>query len=64
MPYNTGCEKTSQSYFNKNRKIVVRKYKFCVFKDANNLEPVISSITIERLRRAGEKIKTDLDVKI
>ncbi|MBY7735000.1 site-specific DNA-methyltransferase [Francisella philomiragia] len=32
-------------------------YKFC--KD-NNFEPVISSITIERLNRAGEKIKADV----
>ena len=31
-------------------------YKFC--KD-NNLEPVISSITIERLKRAGEKIESE-----
>ena len=28
-------------------------YKFCI---ENNLDTVISSITIERLRRAGEKI--------
>ncbi len=33
-------------------------YKFCV---ENNLPPVISSITIERLRRAGEKIKNSLN---
>lgn len=31
-------------------------YKFCV---ENSLEPVISSITIERLNRAGEKIKKE-----
>jgi len=33
-------------------------YKFCI---DNNLPPVISSITIERLRRAGEKIKNSLN---
>lgn len=33
-------------------------YKFC--KD-NNLPPVISSITIERLKRAGEKIAKEID---
>lgn len=33
-------------------------YQFC--KD-HNLEPVISSITIERLRRAGEKIKAEIE---
>ena len=33
-------------------------YKFCI---ENNLPPVISSITIERLRRAGEKIKNSLN---
>ncbi|MFT4062533.1 MAG: site-specific DNA-methyltransferase [Edaphocola sp.] len=33
-------------------------YKFCV---ENGLEPVISSITIERLKRAGEKIKNSLN---
>jgi adenine specific DNA methylase Mod len=33
-------------------------YDFCV---ANNLEPVISSITIERLKRAGEKIVKDVE---
>lgn len=33
-------------------------YQFCI---DNNLEPVISSITIERLRRAGEKIKAEID---
>jgi len=32
-------------------------YKFC---KENNLPPVISSITIERLRRAGEKIKKEI----
>lgn len=32
-------------------------YQFCV---GNNLPPVISSITIERLRRAGEKIKSEV----
>lgn len=31
-------------------------YKFCV---DNNLPPVISSITVERLRRAGEKIEKE-----
>jgi adenine-specific DNA-methyltransferase len=35
-------------------------YKFCV---ENNLPPVISSITIERLRRAGEKIKNCIEEK-
>ena len=33
-------------------------YKFCI---ENNLSPVISSITIERLRRAGEKIVKELE---
>ncbi len=33
-------------------------YDFCI---ANNLEPVISSITIERLKRAGEKIVKDIE---
>jgi len=33
-------------------------YNFCV---ENNLPPVISSITIERLRRAGEKIKKEIE---
>lgn len=33
-------------------------YKFCV---ENNLPPVISSITIERLKRAGEKIAKDIE---
>jgi adenine-specific DNA-methyltransferase len=33
-------------------------YKFCL---ENNLPPVISSITIERLRRAGEKIKKEIE---
>ena len=32
-------------------------YKFCI---DNNLPPVISSITIERLKRAGEKITNDI----
>lgn len=37
-------------------------YKFCV---KNNLPPVISSITIERLKRAGEKIqRTDVGFKV
>lgn len=35
-------------------------YKFCI---DNNLPPVISSITIERLRRAGEKIVTDIEAE-
>lgn len=35
-------------------------YKFCV---ENNLPPVISSITIERLRRAGEKIAQNIEEK-
>jgi adenine-specific DNA-methyltransferase len=33
-------------------------YDFCI---SNNLEPVISSITIERLKRAGEKIAKDIE---
>jgi len=33
-------------------------YKFCI---ENNLPPVISSITIERLNRAGEKIKKEIE---
>jgi adenine-specific DNA-methyltransferase len=33
-------------------------YDFCI---ANNLEPVISSITIERLKRAGKKIVKDVE---
>src|SRR5699024_367438 len=33
-------------------------YQFC--KD-HHLEPIISNITIERLRRAGEKIKADIE---
>jgi adenine-specific DNA-methyltransferase len=35
-------------------------YKFCL---ENNLPPVISSITIERLKRAGEKIKNEIEAK-
>lgn len=35
-------------------------YKFCV---ENNLPSVISSITIERLKRAGEKIKSEIDAE-
>ena len=35
-------------------------YDFCI---ANNLEPVISSITIERLKRAGEKIAKEQEEK-
>jgi adenine-specific DNA-methyltransferase len=35
-------------------------YKFCV---DNNLPPVISSITIERLKRAGEKIAIDIEAE-
>lgn len=35
-------------------------YQFCT---DNNLEPVISSITIERLRRSGEKIKAEIEEK-
>ncbi|MBP9043740.1 MAG: site-specific DNA-methyltransferase, partial [Spirochaetes bacterium] len=35
-------------------------YQFC---KENNLPPVISSITIERLRRAGEKIKKEIEEK-
>lgn len=34
------------------------EYKFCI---DNNLPPVISSITIERLNRAGEAIKSDIE---
>ena len=33
-------------------------YKFCV---ENNLPPVISSLTIERVKRAGEKIKQEIE---
>lgn len=33
-------------------------YKFCI---ENNLPPVISSITIERLKRAGEKIAKEIE---
>lgn len=35
-------------------------YKFCV---DNNLQPVISSITIERLKRAGDKIVKDVEAE-
>jgi adenine-specific DNA-methyltransferase len=35
-------------------------YKFCA---ENNLPPVISSITIERLKRAGEKIKKEIEAE-
>jgi len=35
-------------------------YKFCI---ENNLPPVISSITIERLKRAGEKITKDIEAE-
>ncbi len=35
-------------------------YKFCI---DNKLPSVISSITIERLKRAGEKIKAEIDVE-
>jgi adenine-specific DNA-methyltransferase len=35
-------------------------YKFCI---DNNLPPVISSITIERLKRAGEKIAIDIQAE-
>jgi len=35
-------------------------YKFCI---ENNLPTVISSITIERLKRAGEKIKKEIEEK-
>ena len=34
-------------------------YDFCI---ENNLPPVISSITVERLKRAGEKIVKDIEV--
>ena len=34
-------------------------YDFCI---TNNLQPVISSITIERLKRAGEKITKDVEI--
>ena len=37
------------------------EYKFCL---DNELPPVISSITIERLKRAGEKIKKGLNVDL
>jgi len=35
-------------------------YKFCI---ENKLEPVVSSITIERLKRAGEKITKEIEAK-
>lgn len=35
-------------------------YDFCI---ANNLEPVISSLTIERLKRAGEKIAKEIEAE-
>ena len=35
-------------------------YDFCI---TNNLQPVISSITIERLKRAGEKIAKDIEAE-
>jgi adenine-specific DNA-methyltransferase len=35
-------------------------YQFCI---DNNLPPVISSVTIERLKRAGEKIVNDIEVE-
>lgn len=35
-------------------------YKFCI---DNNLPPVISSITIERLKRAGEKIANNIEAE-
>jgi adenine-specific DNA-methyltransferase len=35
-------------------------YEFCI---DNNLPPVISSITIERLKRAGEKITKDIEAE-
>lgn len=35
-------------------------YKFCI---DNNLPPVISSITIERIKRAGEKIAKDIEAE-
>lgn len=35
-------------------------YKFCI---DNNLPPVISSITVERLKRAGEKIAKDIEAE-
>ena len=35
-------------------------YQFCI---ENNLPPVISSITIERLKRAGEKIAKEIEVE-
>lgn len=35
-------------------------YKFCI---DNNLPPLISSITIERIKRAGEKIKKEIETE-
>jgi len=35
-------------------------YNFCI---ENNLPPVISSITVDRLKRAGEKIKTEIETE-
>ncbi|MBS1775356.1 MAG: site-specific DNA-methyltransferase [Bacteroidetes bacterium] len=37
-----------------------KAYDFCI---ENNLTPVISSITIERLKRAGEKIAKDIETE-
>ncbi len=34
-------------------------YDFCI---ENNLQPIISSITIERIKRAGEKIKEEIEI--
>ena len=38
----------------------VPAHKFCI---DNNLPPVISSITIERIKRTGEKITQDIEVE-
>ena len=43
-----------------NKKKNTEAHKFCT---ENNFQPVISSITIERLNRAGEKIKADFKQK-
>ena len=43
-----------------NKKKNTEAHKFCT---ENNFNPVISSITIERLNRAGEKIKADFKQK-
>ncbi len=43
-----------------NKKNNVKAYEFCT---ENKFEPVISSITIERLNRAGKKLKQELEAE-